>query len=101
MGDSLEKTIKSKWDKGYPKFEKLFNSSSAEIQEKLSSCKFQEDIIKSLKEKQFSVIKEIHDDVPWEINLWYYDKIAITPFGIQFKPEHGPVQDIADFSVDF
>ena len=101
MGESLETTIKAKWDIGYPKFERLFNMTSAEIQEKVSNCDFDGSVISSLRKKSFSVTKKIKDDVPWEICLEFYDYITITPFGIQYHPEHGSAENIVDFSIDF
>ena len=101
MAESLEKTFKAKWDIGYPKFEKLFNMSSTDLQEKLSACNFPGGISEELRKKSFTVKKIIQDDVPWKIELWFYDNIKITPFGIQYCPEHGRVTNIVDFSLDF
>ena len=90
-------TAQEKYDAGYPTFKKLFDMSKDELKKVLV------DIIPQHEEtiKGGNVRKVMLDDEPYEMEVNYYSSISITPFGINYKPEHGPGGNVILFNKYF
>ena len=90
--------FEEQWKQGYPVFEKLFNLKKDELKVLLLEIcgdKYEELI------KNCRVYKSITDDRPDKIEVCFYDKLSITPFGINYCPEHGEGSEVVKFNKFF
>jgi hypothetical protein len=100
MNDVL--SITEQYKIGQPIFFKLFELNDKDLKEKLKSIcadkldKYYIDIFES-----GDVTRTIKSEVPSEISIYFYSGIKITPFGINFHPEHGPVVKLVEFNKYF
>lgn len=92
--------IEQKYKDGLPAFKKLFDMNSKDLKAKLSKIcgsQIQEHMFDDL-----AIVKKvIENDEPREIEVWAYDCLSISPFGINFKPEHGNSKTIIEFNQFF
>ncbi len=91
--------FKKKYEIGFPVFERLFNMDSNSLKELLQRICASHPDVSVLKEG--SVKKEICDDRPQSITISYYSSFSITPFGINYKPEHGGGSTVVEFNEFF
>jgi len=76
----------------------LFSLPVNHLKEKLKSImdeKYHELIEKS------TIEKTSLDDTPYEINVYFYNRIKIWAWGIQYHPEHGKIVEIVKFGEHF
>ena len=48
-----------------------------------------------------SITKTIKEDVPFLITVDHYASLNISPFGINYQPEHGEIKKIVTFNKHF
>lgn len=88
---TLEQKYNEIYEIGFPIFQKLFQLNKADF------IKVMVFILKDYKNKHAleilennpRVVKIIHDDEPYEINIEFYSSIIVSHVGINYKPEHG------------
>lgn len=85
---------------GMPILEQLFKLNKDELKKKLQTICGHITLPEGLL-KEGSVEKTISNDVPKSIEVWYYDHISISPYGINYKPEHGNEKEIIAFNEHF
>ena len=93
------KEFLKRYDFGYPILEKLFKLNKDELKKKLQTIcgdKLPDGLL-----KEGSVKKTISNDVPESIEIWFYDHISISAYGINYKPEHGTEKEIIAFNEHF
>ena len=90
--------FQKQWEVGYPIFEKLFNLKKAEL--KVLLLEICGDSYKEIIDN-CRVYKSITDDQPDKIEVCFYDKLVITPFGINYWPEHGEGSEVVKFNRFF
>lgn len=90
---SLMKILKTSRD-GVPNLHKLFSMDSATLRKAL-----EENIGNKLPNHfldNAKIVKQIENDEPQTIEMWWYDMVEIKCGSITFKPEHGSHQHIID-----
>ena len=95
---SREDVLK-RYDKGLVILAQLFEMKKPELLAKLKSIcgsKVPEHMFEGSTTKKTS-----SDDVPENIEIWHYDCLRVSPFGVTFEPEHGDSRDIIDFNDHF
>ena len=97
--------FKKMWEEGFPAFKQLFEMSPNELKEKLHSIcgeKYKELIDNAeIKWESQTFAEYPNEKTPTEISLWYYDSLSITPFGINYKLEHGDGKKLVEFNKHF
>jgi len=90
--------IMKKYEYGLTILNDLFKMSIPEFKEKLLSIlnSTYDEIVKNGR-----VEKITSNDIPECINIYFYDKITISPFGIDYKPEHGESRNLISFNQHF
>lgn len=96
-----EKSIQEKYNMGQPILIKLGELKKDELIEAIKKICSGDSAALEVLENNPSVVKIISDDVISEININWYDKINISPFGINYKPEHGGGRTIVNFNETF
>ena len=96
--------FQEKYDIGYPIFSELFQLKDLELKEKLKDIigeelKNQESLY--ILNPNTGVTREIHNEKYRKITIEFYNWIEITPFGIDYHPEHGRSQVIRLFDKHF
>lgn len=90
--------FEEQWKTGYPVFEKLFNLKKDELKPLLLEIcgENYKELIDNCR-----VYKSITDDQPNKVEVCFYDKLVITPFGINYWPEHGECSEVVKFNKFF
>lgn len=105
MSENKELSIHAQYKIGFPVFEKLFNTPSAQLKELLKEIlsghmeTIDGDYL--LSKEGGSVYKESTNDRPTSISISAYGTISISPFGITYKPEHGDSKKLIEFNKYF
>lgn len=97
----MDFNFEEQYKKGFPVFEQLFNMKAAELKDKLKTIcgsRIHNDFLFSTNS---TVKKVISNDVPQEITVSFYDRIDISPYGINYKPEHRNSERIVEFNDHF
>lgn len=95
--------LQERYEIGQNIFEQLFKLTDVELKEKISSIcgeqinSFNSDILSNGSE----VTRTIKNEIPNNIDIYYYSGISISAFGITYKPEHGEGRKIVDFGKHF
>jgi hypothetical protein len=89
------------WEVGYPHFEKLCKMNSKEIKDKLKSILSGLDIPEHLFDDSAAVKIIISDDTYIGMEVWCYDHLSVSPFGITYIPEHGESRTVLKFTEHF
>lgn len=98
MEDIDEFDFTKQWELGYPVFEKLFNLKSDELRAiliEICGVEYKEVI------NGGDVFKSFKNDMPRDLEIRYYSKLSISPFGITYYPEHGNQKDVVKFNKFF
>ncbi len=93
-------SIQEKWNTGYPIFKKLFETPCHELRGILSEICVDKIPNKDLF-KEGTIKKLSSNDKPESLDVWFYDSISISAFGINYKPEHGTPKTIVEFNKFF
>lgn len=96
---SKAEDFKKKYEIGFPIFERLFEMKSEPLKELLQRVCASHPDVDVLKEG--SVQKVTLDDKPQSITISYYSSFSITPYGINYKPEHGGGSTVVEFNEFF
>ena len=98
---SSESTIQKRWDTGYPTFKKLFDMPYKDLKEILKRIlsSHSDDVEYTINEGK--VFKEYENDEPHKLGVYCYGSVTISPFGIDYKPEHGPGRTLVEFNEFF
>ena len=92
--------FQARYEVGKPAFDKLFAMPFEELKKVLreicGSANFHDNFFTEATVKKIST-----DDNPTEIDLYYYSKLSVTPFGIYYEPEHGNSKLIFEFTRFF
>lgn len=98
MGAS--KSILEKYETGLPTFLRLFEMKKPELLVILREI-CGDRVTKETLEDSSIVYKEIRNDEPDSITVASWDKISISPFGINFQREHSTAENIVEFNQFF
>lgn len=95
--------MKERLEIGVPILNELFKLNSKELKEKIRSILGDVWISEHCSGiiENGSVTKTLTDDEPKRIQIFYYDEIEITWYGIWWKPEHGTQTCIKEFDKHF
>lgn len=99
--------INKRYEIGVKILAELFKLTDNEIKEKLTSIcgdkinTRNDGLLKPRVNNGGSVKRMVENEKPERIEIWFYDAIFINHFGIQYKPEHGPGEDLVEFTEHF
>lgn len=93
--------IQELYDIGRPIFFEIFKLKDSDLKEKLKSILGEEDKYENLFSETSVVERKIKNDLPQDITISYYDSFSISPFGINFKREHGEGKTLVKFNKHF
>jgi hypothetical protein len=103
MNTKIKELIDQMEKYGQPALNEFFSLNRKEIKEKIrdiiGESWFDEHCSGMI--EHGTVIKMTSNDVPEKIEIYYYDKIEITQFGIYFHPEHGDRKILRNFDKYF
>lgn len=98
---TLEQRYKEQYEIGFPIFEKLFQLKKDDFIKVMKDIFQDNKSIMEILENNPQVIKTLNDDVPEEIQIYYYSGILVNYTGVKFKPEHGTFKMILKFDKFF
>ena len=93
-------TIEQNHRIGLPIFKKLFEMNSKELKIKLSQI-CGNLVPDHVFDGHAVVIKVSMNDEPYSIEVFAYDSLLISPFGINFNPEHSSGKTVVEFNEFF
>jgi hypothetical protein len=96
MMENFEEEYKT----GLPVFTALFELKKPELMDKLKSI-CADSVVSADLFEHGRVIKQTANDTPDFIEVWFYDHLRISPFGINYHPEHGEAITIINFNEHF
>lgn len=96
----MPQTFIEMYEVGFPTFKRIFDMDSKSIKNILKEICGDKVPNKGILE-QGRVKKEMTDDIPEAIEIWHYDHVSITPFGISFYNEHNERTPLVEFNKFF
>jgi len=93
------KDIEEKYKIGQKIFEQLFKLSDAELKTKLLDLLNGED--NDILTNNCTCKRIIENEVPSEINFWFYDGIKVNWSGVTMVSEHGQESKVIKFNKNF
>lgn len=90
-----------RYEENQQMFADLFNTPSKDIVEGLKKHLAHDSGCMGVLSYNPTVVKTYENDEPNKIQIYFYNQIEITVFGISYIPEHGRTRQVLTLTKDF